>query len=69
MNPFTAAVAGGALTVGNKRPRRSTGQNGQHRNRGGENDKNEDHQHQCKMQDETVEQKSEKRDVRDCTIL
>ena len=69
MNPFTAAVAGGALTVGNKKPKRSTGQRGQHRNCEGENEKNEDHQHQCETQDEKVGQKSEKRDVRDCAIL
>ena len=67
MNPFTAAVAGGALTLGNKKPRRPTARKGQSRDR--ENEKNEDQKHQSDIQDETVGRESEKRDVRDCVIL
>jgi hypothetical protein len=69
MNPFTAAVAGGALTLGNKKPRRPTARKGQCQGRDRENGKNEDQKHQSDIQDETAGRENEKRDVRDCVIL
>ena len=74
MNPFTAAVAGGALTVGNHNPRRSrrplTGENAQPGIRGREHENLGDKQRESKMddQDEARQQQNDKRD-RECIIL
>ena len=74
MNPFTAAVAGGALTVGNNNPRPtrrlSTGQNAQSESREGEHKKLEDKQHRSKMQDQNeAGQQPHDKQERECIIL
>ena len=73
MNPFTAAVAGGALTVGNKNPRPTrsslTGQTAQSESRG-ENEKLENKQHRSKMQDQNeAGQQPHDKQERECIIL
>ncbi len=68
MNPFTAAVAGGAFTVGNKKPGRSTAQKGECGSHGKESDDNEEKRHRHETQDGTGREKTDKRD-KDCVVL
>ena len=70
MNPFTAAVAGGALTVGNRTPRRST--EGESRNGHCEGAITETMEQKSDCNKKSVDNGKEAKDEkheRECTIL